>query len=125
MRIRIAVIAAATVSSLLWGSSAMAQQHVIDPAAMRQAVVTQTVTDQHNREAVLGVLQQSQVRDVAARLGLSVTRAESAVSTLDSAELASMAASAREANGQLAGGSGITISVTMLLVIIIAILVLR
>ena len=36
-----------------------------------------------------------------------------------------MAASAREANGQLAGGSGITISVTMLLVIIIAILVLR
>jgi hypothetical protein len=106
----------------------MAQQrHVVDPAQMRQAIADQALTDQQNRDAVIGVLQSSQVRDLAGRLGLSVTRAEGAVSTLNSAELASLAASARMADAQLAGGSStIVISVTtLLLIIIIVILIAR
>ena len=122
------IVAALVVCSLVWNSSAMAQQrHVVDPAAMRQAVADQAVTDQQNRDAVLGVLQHSQVRELAGRLGLSVTRAEGAVSTLDSVELASLAEQARTADAQLAGGADpIVISVTtLLLIIIIVILVAR
>ena len=125
MRFR-TIAATLVVSSLLWSSSAMAQQrHVVDPTSMRQAIANQALTDQQNRDAVLGVLQHSQVRDLAASLGLSVTRAEAAVSTLDSAELASLAGQARAAEAQLAGGSGTIIigTTTLLLLIIIVILV--
>lgn len=106
----------------------MAQQrHVVDDTALRQAIADQAVTDQQNRDAVIGVLQQSHVRELAGRLGLNVTRAENAVSTLDSAELASLADSARMADVQLAGGADtLVISVTtLLLIIIIVILVAR
>jgi len=122
------VVVSVIVSSLLWSSSAIAQQrHVVDPAALHQAVADQAVTDQQNRDAVIGVLQQPQVRELAGRLGLNVTRAEDAVPTLNSAELAGLAESARMADVQLAGGANtIVISVTtLLLIIIIVILVAR
>jgi len=127
MRIRTTVVAL-VVCSFLWNSSAIAQQqHVVDPAAMRQAIADQAVTDQQNRDTVLGVLQHSQVRDLAGRLGLSVTGAEGAVSTLDSAELASLADQARMADVQLAGGANTVVisTTTLLLIIIIVILIAR
>jgi hypothetical protein len=71
------------------------------------------------------VLQRSDVRDLANRLGLSVTRAEGAVSTLDSTELASLAGQASAADVQLAGGSNtIVISMTTLLLVIIIVILL-
>jgi hypothetical protein len=126
MRIRTTLVAV-VVSSLLWSASATAQQrHVVDPTAMRQAIADQAATDQQNREAVLGVLARSEVRELAGRLGLTVTRAETAVSTLNSVELAQMADQARSADAQLAGGADtIVISVTTLLLIIIIVLLVR
>jgi hypothetical protein len=127
MRFRSTVVAF-VVSSLLLGSSAMAQQgHIVDPAALRQAIADQTVTDQQNRDVVLKVLHRSEVVELAGRLGLSVTRAEGAVATLDSAELASLAAQARTAETALAGGSNTVVisTTTLLLIIIIVILVAR
>jgi hypothetical protein len=126
MRIR-HIVVSLVASSLLWSSSAMAAQHVIDPVAMSQAITDQAATDQQNRDVVLGVLHNSEVRDIADHLGLSVTRAEEAVSTLSSADLARAAETARTANVQLAGGADrIVISVTtLLLIIIIVILIAR
>lgn len=125
MRSKMTVVAV-IVSSLLWSSTVMAQQrHVVDPAAMRQAVAAQAATDQQNRDVVLRVLRQSQVRDVAQRLGLNVTRAEGAVSTMSSAELAELAVPARAADAELVGGANRTIVIsltTLLLIIIIVIL---
>lgn len=106
----------------------MAQQrHVVDPGLMRQAIADQALTDRQNRDAVIGVLHQPQVRDLAGRLGLSVTSAEGAVSTLGSTELAGLAESARVIDAQLAGGSStVVISMTtLLLVLIIVILIVR
>ena len=127
MRIRTTVVAG-VLFSLLWSSSALAQQrHVVDPAAMREAVARQAITDQANRDVVLGVLHRPQVREIADRLGLSVTRAENAVSTLPSTELARVAESARSAEVELAGGADrIVLSLTaLLLIILIVILVAR
>jgi hypothetical protein len=103
------------------------QRHVVDPAIMRQAIADQAVTDQQNRDAVLSVLSQDPAREVADRLGLSLMRAEGAVSTLSSTELAGLAESARAAEAQLVGGADpIVISVTtLLLIIIIVILIAR
>jgi hypothetical protein len=127
MRIR-KVVVSVVVSSLLWSSLAMAQErHVVDPTALHQAIADQAVTDQQNRAAVISVLQLSQVRELAGRLGLNVTRAENAVPMLDSAELASLAESARMADVQLAGGASTVVisTTTLLLIIIIVILVAR
>jgi hypothetical protein len=113
-------------SLLLWSAPAMAQEkHVVDPSAMREAMTAQATTDQQNRDAVLGALQQSQAREMAERLGLSLERAEGALSTLTSAELADLAVPARQANADLAGGANvIVISVTTLLLIIIIVILL-
>jgi hypothetical protein len=123
MRLRVTAVAV-VVSSLLWSSSAMAQQrHVIDPATMRQAITDQAATDRTNRAAVLAVLERSEARELAGRLGLTLTRAGSAVSTLTSAELASLADSARTADAQLAGGANtLVISTTTLLLLLIIII---
>jgi hypothetical protein len=114
------------VSSLLWSSSAIAQQrHIADPALMRQAIADQAATDQQNRDVVLSVLHRSEVGDLASHLGLSVTRAEDAVPTLTSAELERLAAPARMADAQLAGGDQrIVISLTTLLLVVILVLLL-
>ena len=125
MRIR-TIVTACLVSSLLWSSSAIAApQHVVAPAAMQQALADQALTDQQNRDAVLSVLRTSQVRELADRLGLSVTSAEGAVSSLSSAELAPLAEQARTADAQLAGGANtVVISTTTLLLVIIIIILL-
>ncbi len=126
MRIR-TLLVSVVVSSLLWSSSAIAQQHIVGPADLSQALAGQAATDATNREAVTRVLQQEQVRALAGRLGLSVTRAEHAVATLGSAELASLADTARTADVQLAGGANTVIisTTTLLLIIIIVILIAR
>ncbi len=125
MRIR-PLLVSVVVSSLLWSSSAIAQQHVVGSADLRQALADQAATDATNREAVSRVLQQAQVRELAGRLGLNVTHAENAVATLGSAQLASLADTARTADAQLAGGANNTVIIsttTLLLVLILVVLI--
>ena len=131
MRIRTLCVTS-ILCSLLFASSAMAQQtHIAAPSTMRQAVADQATTDQQNRAAVVGVLHQPQVRDLAGRLGLNLTTAENAVSTLSSVELAKVATQARaihtDIDAQLAGGSNTVIisTTTLLLILIVIILLVR
>jgi hypothetical protein len=126
MRIRI-IFVASVLCSLVFATSAMAQQHIAAPSLMRQAVADQAVTDQQNRAAVTGVLHQPQVKELAGRLGLNLTTAENALSTLSSAELAKVADQARTADAQLAGGSNTVIisTTTLLLILIIVILIVK
>lgn len=125
MRIR-TVAVASVLCSLLFAGSAMAQQtHIATPSTLRQAVTDQATTDRQNRDAVVGVLKQPQVREVAGRLGLNLATAEHAVSTLSSADLAKAATNARAIDAQLAGGSNtVIISTTTLLLILIVVILL-
>jgi hypothetical protein len=113
---------------MLVTTSATAQTlHVVAPADMRQAIATQAITDQQNRDAVLGVLHSTQVRELAGNLGLNVKSAEDAVSTLSGDELAGLADQARTADEQMAGGSTVVVisTTTALLLLIILILILK
>lgn len=124
MRIRLTA-AAFAVASLLVSTAAFAQQrHVVEPTALRQAVTTQVAVDAENRAAIRDVFQHSQVRDVANRLGLSVARADAAVATMTSADLAEAATAARTVNTTLAGGANTLIisTTTLLLILLIVIL---
>ena len=126
MRFRSVSVICLFLSTLLVSSPALTQQHhVATPSDMRQAVAQSAAARQQTRETLRTVLKDSQVRAVAARLGLSVTRADSAISTLSDTELDQLAGPARELSTQLAGGaSTIVISTTTALLILIIVLLL-
>jgi hypothetical protein len=116
-----------TVCALLVSSPAWAQQHVIDSTVMQQAIAEQQSRDTANRQTIERVLARSDVQVVAARLGLDVKDARTAIAGISGEELAAVAETARSADQDLAGGLGnptITISlVTLLLIIILVILI--
>lgn len=127
MRIRAFASAFIFLSSVLLSSPAMAQQrHVVSPADMRLAVTQQNQAQQQTRDSLRAVLKNSQVRQVAERLGLNVARADQAVATLTAAELEQLAEPVRQVNRELAGGANnaIIISTTTLLLILIIVILL-
>ena len=97
-------------------------QHVVDAATLRKAVAAKASVDRENRKAIATVLDRRDVQAVAKKMGLDVKRAQSAVTTLEGTQLADLAALARDAEHDLAGGDKtIAISVTTLLLLLILI----
>jgi Skp family chaperone for outer membrane proteins len=109
--------------AFLMASPAFAQQaHVVNPADMEKAVAEKANRDEASREVLLRVLQRTEVREMAERMGLSVEGAESAVAMLDGEELTQLAQQAAGAEASLAGGASyVVISVTTLLLLLILI----
>jgi hypothetical protein len=99
-----------------------AQSHAAPQAALDAALQQHVDTTEADRAAVLRVLDLQEVKSVAAKAGIDLRRASSAVSTLDASRVSELAAQARQVESSLAGGqSRVTISTT---VIIIGLLVL-
>jgi hypothetical protein len=104
---------------------ASAQDHVIGKSALDQAVQQRVSREQADREAILSVLQRAEVRDIAARAGLSLDKAQAAVSTLQGADLQQAATQARQVQDNLAGGaSTIVISTTTIIIILLLVIIL-
>ncbi len=111
---------------LLAAPAAFAQQaHAISQPALDQAIQQRVSQDEADRDALRSFLHDPAVKDVAAKAGLSVDKAEAAVSTLQGDELRQAAGQARTINDQLAGGSTIVISTwTIIIILLIIVLVL-
>ena len=115
-------IVAVVLSSLVAVTGVSAQVHVAGQQALDAAVQQHVRANELDRDTVRLFLQRSEVRAIAGKYGVDIRRAESAVATMNAADLASVAAKARQADKALAGGqSSVTISTTT---IIIALLVL-
>ena len=111
----------------LCAPAAWAQQpHVVNKSALDQAVQQRVAQERSDRTALLDFLHQPAVKDVAAKAGLPIDKAEAAVSTLHGQDLAQASAQARTVNAQLAGGSStIVISTTTIIIaLLIVILIL-
>jgi hypothetical protein len=116
-------ILGATLAVTLCAPAVFAQQtHVINKSALDQAVQQRVSQDQADREAIRTFLRNPAVKDVAAKAGLSVDKAEAAVATLQGDELRQAAGQARTVNDQLAGGSTIVISTTTIIIILLIII---
>jgi hypothetical protein len=119
-RIRTSVLA--LLFALVTWLPVSAQQHVADQVTLDQVVADHVRQKADDREAIRRVLEIQQVREVMEGAGLDLKRAETAVASLDDAEVGIIAAQARAVNDALVGGqSKVTISTT---VIIIGLLVL-
>ena len=102
---------------MLVSTGAAQVAHVVDQAMLDRLLSERIAQDQTDRAAILRLLKHQDVRAVASRLGLDVTRADAAVSTLDGAELRSLAAQAEYVQSALAGGqSTITLSTTTIII---------
>lgn len=111
----------------LVATPALAQQaHVVDSAALGQALARKADEKSGQRDQLRRVLARADVREMAASMGLSVGQADVAVASLSDVELGSLAqrAAAVEA-ATLAGGSNTVVisATTLLLVLIIVILI--
>jgi hypothetical protein len=114
-----------TLAVMLCAPAAWAQQtHVINSSALDQAVQQRVTQEQADRDALRSFLQNPQVKSVAAKAGLSVEKAEAAVSTLQGDELRQAAGQVRAVNQDLAGGSTIVIGTTTIIIILLIIILL-
>ena len=118
-------ILATTLAVMLFApSGAWAQQtHVIKQSALDQAVQQRVSQDQADREALRTFLQNPAVKDVAAKAGLSIDRANAALSTLQGDELRQAASQARAVSQDLAGGATVVITTTTIIIILLIILI--
>jgi len=127
MQISRKVVTLFLIPVLLSSTPAFAQQtRVVDAAALSQALTQKADAEITQRDLVRRVLDRSDAREIAARFGLSVQQANSAVATLSSADLNSLAqhAAAVEANALAGGASTLVISTTTLLLVLIIVILL-
>ena len=105
-------------------AGAWAQQtHVINQSALDQAVQQRVSQEQADREALRTFLQNPTVKSVADKAGLSIDRANAAVSSLQGDELRQAAGQARAVNQDLAGGATVVITTTTIIIILLIILI--
>jgi hypothetical protein len=114
---------AVILAALLVAPAAQAQTHVVGKKALTQAVQERVSQDQADRDAILALLAHTEVRQIAARAGLSLEKAQAAVSTLQGQDLKDIASQARQVNNDLAGGaSNIVISTTTIIIVLLIII---
>jgi hypothetical protein len=115
---------AVTLAVLLVAPAAQAQSHVIRKADLAKAVAERVNQQQADRDAILALLQRAEVRTIAAKAGLSAEKAAAAVSTLQGDELRDLAAQARQAQNDLAGGASTVVISTTTIIIVLLIIIL-
>jgi hypothetical protein len=114
---------AVLLAALLVAPAAQAQTHVVAKSALSQAVQERVTQDQADRDAITSLLQRAEVRQIASQAGLSLEKAQAAVSTLQGDILHDLASQARHVNNELAGGaSTIVISTTTIIIVLLIII---
>jgi hypothetical protein len=114
---------AVILAALLVAPAAQAQTHVVGKKALTQAVQERVSQDQADRDAILALLARTEVQQIAARAGLSLEKAQAAVSILHGQDLTDIASQARQVNNDLAGGaSNIVISTTTIIIVLLIII---
>ena len=113
---------AVCLSVLIVAPAASAQSHVIGKNALDKAVQERVARDQSDREAIVALLQRAEVREVAAKAGISVEKATAAVATLEGQDLREIASHARQVNNELAGGATVVITTTTIIIILLIII---
>ena len=115
---------AALLAALMMAPAAQAQTHVVAKAALSEAVQERVSQEQADRAAIMSLLQRAEVRQIAANAGVSIEKAQAAVSTLQGQDLRDIATQARQAETDLAGGaSAVVISTTTIIIVLLLIII--
>lgn len=99
-------------------------QHVVSPQQLAATVEQHTAQQDADRAAVREALARPEVRDMAGKMGVDLTRATAAVDTMGAIDLEQAARAARQVNRHLVGGSTVTISTTTIIIVLLLIILL-
>ncbi len=127
MRILNRCVAGCLVGAMCYTTPAFAgQTRIVDNQALSAALAAHADGERAHRATVQRVLERDDVRAVAARLGLDMAQATSAVATMSGPELATAAqqAAAVESSALAGGANTVVISTTTLLLVIIIVILL-
>ena len=107
----------------LGGMAQEREESIVSTDQLTRALSQRAQEEARNRDRIIGVLERSEVQQVADGLGIDLRDAKAAVHTLNGDDLATVAANADSIDQALAGGQGtITISVVAALLIVIIII---
>jgi hypothetical protein len=115
---------AVLLAAVLVAPAAQAQTHVVAKSALSQTVQERVSQDQADRDVIKSLLQRAEVRQIASQAGLSLEKAQAAVSTLQGDILHDLASQARQVNDELAGGASTVVISTTTIIIILLIVIL-
>jgi hypothetical protein len=113
---------AVVLAALLAAPAVRAQTHVVARAALAQAVQERVGQDRADRDAIRSLLARTEVRQIAQQAGLSLAKAEAAVSTLQGQNLRDLATQARQVNDDLVAGSNVVISTTTIIIVLLVVI---
>jgi len=106
-------------------SAQAAQQHVVNPDQLTAAMTQKTAAEAADRASVHEALGRTEVRNVAAMMGVDLDRVNAAVDTMQGADLDQAASAARRVNQEIVGGeSSVTLTTTTIIIILLAIILL-
>lgn len=125
MRISLEPVAVLLLPVMLTAAPAFAAQRVVDAGTLQRALAARSAAEEAQRDDVRRVLDRAEVQALAARMGLDLADARSAVATLSGVQLAQAAERAQGLDVALAGGAAtVVISLTSLLLILIIVILL-
>lgn len=100
------------------------QQHVVSPAQLAAAVSAHVAQQDSDRAAIREALAKPQVREVAKKMNIDMTRVTAVADTLSGTDLSQAADTARQVNHQLVGGASTVVISTTTVIIVLLLLIL-
>jgi uncharacterized protein YpuA (DUF1002 family) len=101
------------------------QRHVVDPSQLAAAVDQHVAQQDADRATVHQALARPEVQQLAAKMGVDLTRATAAVDAMSGPDLTRAANTARQINQQFVGGaSTVVISTTTIIIVLLLIILL-
>lgn len=101
------------------------QRHLVDSSQLAATVGDHVAKQDADRAAVREALGRSEVKEVAATLGVDLTRAAAAVDTMSGTDLTRAADAARQVNQQplVGGASTVVISTTTIIIALLIVII--
>jgi 2-hydroxychromene-2-carboxylate isomerase len=93
-----------------------------EQAAIDRALAERAAAAEADRAAIRRVLDRSEVKEVASRMGLDIAQIQALVGTLDSTHLAQAADQARAVDQGLAGGATVVVTTTTIIIVLLLII---
>src|SRR5690606_12323361 len=95
-------------------------RHAVDPSHLADVVAAHAAGDEADRAAVREAVERTEVREIAARLGVDAAALDRAVGLLGGEDLGRAADAARQVNEGLVGGqSAVVLSTTTIIIILL------
>jgi hypothetical protein len=98
--------------------------HIVTGTEIQSQIDQKIQSEASDRQAIRELLARPEVRRVAGSAGLNLKKADAAVGVLSGPELARLATQARQANSDIVGGKTITMTWTMVIIVVVALVVL-